>query len=174
MNPDQIKMEIARLKQPSSSHETPEGVGTVRFIIRCPLGADLVLENAKCVLELVASNSFGSWPDEAEWRQILPDWFVAACAPSPSQEESDRWLKWWQGLSPQEQSEAEINKDWSLDSWLYWMEPENRQWTWWDGQVVPGCDHVLVAVEVDSWPFPWGALRWLFKASGASAVESEE
>lgn len=174
MSPDRIKIEIARLKQSPFSHKTPNGIGIVRFVIRCPLGADLVLEKAKSVLDLVESNSFGSWPDEAIWQQILPEWFVAACAQSPSPQEADRWLKWWQGLSSQEQAEAEMNKDWSLDSWLYWMEPEKRQWSWWEAQVVHRCDHVLVAVEVDSWPFPWGALRWLFRASGASAVEPEE
>lgn len=173
MNIDQIRREIERLKQPPSSNETPEGIGIVRFIVRCPLGADVVLANAKSVLGLVASKTFGPWPEESEWQRLLPEWFVAACAPPPSQEEAERWLKWWQRLSPPEQAETEINKDWSLDSWLYWMEPENRQWTWWDARVVPDCDHILLAVEVDSWPFPWGALRWLFKASGASVVEAE-
>jgi len=123
---------------------------------------------------VIDKSSLSSWPTESEWRQLLPIWFTESCQPSQTQAEAERWLKWWQRLSPQEQAEAELNKDWSLDSWLYWMEPENRQWTWWDAKAVNDCDHLLVAVEVDCWPFPWGALRWLFRAAGASAVEAEK
>lgn len=173
MNTDRLKAELSRLRLLSSPSEKPEGIGTIRFVVRCPRGAADVLKNGKGVLEIVASNSFLRWPDEAEWRRLLPESFVEACAAPPSQEEAEQWLRRWHRLSLEEQAEAEANKDWPLDSWLYWMKPENRQWMWWDGQVVPDCDHLLIAVEVDCWPFPWGALRWLFKASGASAVEPE-
>ncbi|MCC5850444.1 MAG: hypothetical protein JJU29_20350, partial [Verrucomicrobia bacterium] len=173
MNIDRIKHEIARLKQSPSTYDSTEGIGIVRFIVRCPFGAAKVLDNAKYILMIVANNSFGDWPDDSEWNRLLPKWFVDACAPSPSQEEAERWLKMWKCLSPHEQAEAEIKRDWSLDNWLYWMKPENRQWIWWDGEVVPYSDHVIVAVEVDCWPFPWGALRWLFKVCGASEVTAD-
>ena len=38
---------------------------------------------------------------------------------------------------------------------------------------VEHCDHIIVAVEVNAWPFPWGSLRWLFKVAGASTLEPE-
>ena len=53
------------------------------------------------------------------------------------------------------------------------MKPENRQWFWWDAKVLEQYDHIALAIEVEAWPFPWGALRWLFRAAGASAVEAE-
>ena len=173
MTKDRIKLELGRLKRSPTSIDKPVGIGNVRFVVRCPLGADEVLQNAREVMEVIATHSITHSPEEAEWRQLLPDWFIEACSPSPNPEEAERWLRWWQSLSPEDQAEEELNKEWSLDNWLYWMEPNNRQWTWWDAQVVPDCDHLIVAVEVDCWPFPWGALRWLFKASGGSAVEPE-
>lgn len=91
-----------------------------------------------------------------------------------SPEQAKQWLAWWKGLPPTEQTRAEIEKDWSLDNWLYWMEPGNRQWFWWDAKMLEDYDHIALAIEVEAWPFPWGALRWLFRAAGASAVEAEE
>lgn len=173
MTLDKLRQELARLSHPPLTSEKPSGIGTVRFVVYCPPGADEVLRRARTVLELVGDHSFGPWPDEATWRQLLPNWFIEACSSPMTQDEAECWLKWWQRLSPIEQSEAEISKNWSLDNWLYWMKPENRQWTWWEAQIVPDSDHLMVAVEVEYWPFPWGALRWLFKASGASAIDPE-
>lgn len=173
MDLDRIRRELQRFQKPPTQTESPGGVGVVRFVARCPLGAEHVLRDAKTIHKLVLSNALGRWPEVLEWRQILPPWFVDACPPPLTCEEAERQLQKWRDLSPQEQAETENEKEWSLEDWLYWMEPENRQWTWWDAQIVPGCDHILVAVEVDCWPFPWGALRWLFKASGASGLEPE-
>jgi hypothetical protein len=91
-----------------------------------------------------------------------------------SPEKAKQWLTWWRSLPPAEQAKAEIEKDWSLENWLYWMEPSNRQWFWWDAKVLQEHDHIALAIQVEAWPFPWGALRWLFRAAGASAVEAEE
>ena len=91
-----------------------------------------------------------------------------------SSEQAKLWLVWWKSLPLEEQIRVEIEKDWSLDNWLYWMEPNKRQWFWWDAKVLEEYDHIALAVEVRDWPFPWGALRWLFRAAGASAVEAEE
>jgi len=91
-----------------------------------------------------------------------------------SPEQANKWLSWWRSLPPEEQRKAEIEKDWSLENWLYWMQPSNRQWFWWDAKVLEDYDHIALAIEVEAWPFPWGALRWLFRAAGASAVEAEE
>ena len=53
------------------------------------------------------------------------------------------------------------------------MEPSDRQWYWWDAQVLDDGGQILVAVVVEGWPFPWGSLRWLFQAAGASILEPE-
>jgi hypothetical protein len=40
-----------------------------------------------------------------------------------------------------------------------------------DAAVVP--EGLLLAVVVIDWPFPWGALAWLFKAAGTDTVTAE-
>ena len=101
-------------------------------------------------------------------------WSTSACTSPMTPEQAERWRAWWKELSPDDQTRADIEKNWSLDSWLYWMETNNRQWIWWDAKALDDCAHFLVAVEVDAWPFPWGSLRWLFKAAGASGLEPEQ
>ena len=54
------------------------------------------------------------------------------------------------------------------------MKRENRQWYWWDAKLANDGAHIFLAVQVECWPFPWGSLRWLFKAAGASNVIAEE
>lgn len=170
----QLEAELQRLKDGPRPTEKPSGGGTVRFVARCPLGASDVLAKASSVLKTVDEIALTGWLGNEEWSRKLPEWFTSACAPPMSQEQAERWLAWWKALPPEEQSRAENEKDWSLDNWLYWMQPENRQWFWWDGKTLDDCDHILVAVVVEAWPFPWGSLRWLFKAAGASAFEPEE
>lgn len=169
-----LEAELQRLQNGPRPGEKPSGVGTVRFVARCPLGATDVLAKVKSVLKTIDEVALTGWLTEEQWPSNLPEWFTSACASPMSQEQAERWLAWWKALPSDEQARAEIEKDWSLDSWLYWMELSNRQWFWWDAKALDDCDHVLVAVEVDAWPFPWGSLRWLFKAAGASALEAEE
>ncbi|MBI2685208.1 MAG: hypothetical protein HYX27_02755 [Acidobacteria bacterium] len=80
----------------------------------------------------------------------------------------------WRQMSPEEQAKTEEERSWPLADWLYWMDPSRRRWWWWDAQELPDLDHIVLAVEVNDWPFPWGALRWLFRAAGASSVVAEE
>jgi len=86
-----------------------------------------------------------------------------------SSEEAERRIT----LPDDEQERLEAIEGWSLSSWLYWLQPAERQWRWWDA-LIKDDDTVIVAVEVDGWPFPWGALAWLFKGCGADSVEPEE
>lgn len=169
-----LQAELQRLDKGPMPDAKPSGAGTVRFVARCPMGAAEVLEKAKSVLKCIDQTALVDWPSDEKWATILPDWFTASCAPVMTPEQAQRWLTSWKRLSRDEQARAELEKEWSLPDWLYWMEPKNRQWFWWDAKAIDDVDHILVAVEVDGWPFPWGALRWLFKASGASALEPEE
>jgi hypothetical protein len=170
----QLQNESRRLDKGLLPQERPNGVGAVTFIASCPHGTDAVLHNVKEVLKTVDNAILSGWPLNESAKPKLPDWFVAACANRMSPQQAEQWLKWWKGLSAEDQARAELEKQWALDDWLYWMEPENRQWYWWDAET--GKDHTKLrfAVEVSAWPFPWGALRWLFRAAGASAVQPEE
>jgi len=169
-----LSAELRRLREGPHPTEQPTGIGTVRFVARCPVGAASVLRNTSDVLRIVDEAALVGWLTEEQWRDRLPSWFISACASPMTDTEANKWLAWWKNLSPEEQTRTEAEKDWSLDAWLYWMKPENRQWFWWDSRILDGCDHIVVAVEVEAWPFPWGSLRWLFRAAGASALEPEE
>ncbi len=74
--------------------------------------------------------------------------------------------------------QVRVNEElrWSLADWLYWFEPKQRFWYWWDA-AVKSPELVRVALEVTEWPFPWDSLKslkWLFRAAGAQRVTAEE
>lgn len=144
----------------------------MRFIAKCPGDAPQVLERSKQVLKAVNENSLPVWPPDDRWPALLPEWFVDRCGPEMSQEEAEAWLAWWKALPDAEQKRVEADKAWSLFNWIYWLDPENRQWYWWDGLALDE-NNLVVAVEVDGWPFGWGDLSWLLRAAGATQVDPE-
>ena len=170
---DRLANERLRLIAGPAPEEKPRGLGTVRFIAKCKGNAPEVLEKAKEVLKLINEASYSDWPSLDRWHRILPAWFVNRCAPERSQEEAENWLTWWKSLTPAEQKKVLAEEEWSLSNWIYWFQPDNRQWYWWDG-VPLDRNYVVIAVEVDAWPFAWGALRWLLRAAGADDVQPEE
>jgi hypothetical protein len=60
---------------------------------------------------------------------------------------------------------------WTAMDWLYWFEPEQRSWWWWDARATEDAFEIRVAVE--DYPFGIGALRWLLKAAGARDVRDD-
>ena len=98
------------------------------------------------------------------WRQVLPLWFVDKCDPEITIEEAMRR----RSLPMKERLRlAEI---WSLGAWVHWLKPNERQWAWWDAQVIsPRSLHVVVLVN--GCPFPAGSLLWLLKCAGAESIE---
>jgi hypothetical protein len=164
-----MRGELGRLLLGAGDLARPGGLGTVRFVVRCNGDALDVLDRAKKVLEVVLRSTTDPWPSLEEWRDVLPRWFVERCAPEMSQEEAERRVR----LPDDEQERLEQAEGWSMGAWLHWFQPGHRQWAWWDA-VATGEDTIVVAIEVDSWPFPWGALKWLFLACGAQSVDAEE
>ncbi len=152
--------------------EMPSGIGLVRFNVHCAGNASAVLDRMREVLGVVTAQSGVGWPTLDEWRSRLPSWFVAMCAPEMSREEADAWLLRWQVLPPDERRQGEDDRAWSLADWLYWFEPPNRSWYWWDA-TVESDKLARVALSVSEWPFPWGSVKWLARASGATAIEPE-
>ena len=169
-----IENELRRLANGPLLNEKPGGIGLVRFAVHHPFEVHEVLTKAKSVLRIVDEAALNGWPKENQSAPILPEWFSLACASDMSLEQAKQWLDWWRGLAPDEQTRVQCEKKWSLKSWLHWMEPTNREWFLWDAKEIEGQNHLALAVEVEAWPFPWGALRWLFRAAGASLVEPED
>jgi hypothetical protein len=127
-----------------------------------------VLSRAREVLTAVLANGAKAMDLEA-WRQALPRWFVERSAPEQTRAEAEEWLAWWRTLPPAEQGAADARRDWSLDDWLYWFEPEQRSWYWWDARPL---DESTVEVVIDALeaPPPVGALEWLLRAAGAERL----
>lgn len=165
--------EAQRLKTSPEPGARPGALGTVQFTAACAGDAPQVLQRARDILAIINARTLATWPTSGEWRALLPQWFLSACAPSKTKEESDRFMAWWRTLPPEEQARVEREEAWSLDAWLYWMTPENRSWTWWDARAF-NRDSLIIAVEVKDWPFPWGALRWLFRAAGAENLTADD
>jgi hypothetical protein len=165
--------EQRHLDRGPEADERPGGVGTVSVVAKCRGDAGVVVERGRQVLRSLLANEGPLWPSVDEWRQIIPAWFVEACAPEQSREEVEGWLRWWRSLPPEEQAQASRERRWTLADWLYWMDPSERQWFWWDA-AVEDPDTLRVVVEVSGWPAPLGALEWLLRTSGAVEVVHEQ
>lgn len=155
----EIHKEQIRLLTSPVDQDTP-GLGA-RFIVICPENAPSVISKGKDIMLAINKYSFPdkSWPSGEQWINILPSFFTS------------RFI-----------SESEnINDDdvFSLETWLYWMQPTNRAWYWWDSALFSGPikdTHFVVSVKsANELPyFSATTLKWLFKACGADNILSEE
>ncbi len=167
------KSELRRLESGPEKDEIQTGIWIGQFTVKCEGNAEDVLRTAVQTMEVICNECVKGWPDDADWHSLLPSRFVSACADEMTREQADQWMQRWQTLSQEQQELEERNRRWSLNNWLYWLKPSERQWQWWDAEVVND-NVVLVSVAVESWPFGWGALIWLFRGSGALEVVAEE
>ena len=161
--------EQRHLQTGARREERPGGAGLVRLTARSHGDAPAVLARAREVMAAILDGAGPPWPPAESWRRKLPSWFVEVSGPERSQEEVEQWLRWWRSLPPGEQARAAQDQQWALADWLFWMEPSERQWFWWDASV-DGPDAATVVVEVPGWPAPLGALEWLLRAAGAIEV----
>ncbi len=164
--------ELNRIKHGPQAGESIPGIGTVRFVVTCDGNSEQVLQNAKAVMEVISRQCADDWREDANWRSMLPTDFVEACAEEMTEQEAEVWLKRWQSLGEPEREIEERERRWSLQNWLYWLSPDKRAWQWWDAQVINDSG-IAIAIAVESWPFPWSALAWLFRGNGAIAFEAE-
>jgi hypothetical protein len=111
-------------------------------------GGSRALERVREVLEAVLSRAAagGEWPDVDEWRRLLPAWFVEAC------------------VDDAEVRDCVVDK-WSLRAWVYWFQPQQRRWRWWDARV--DGDRIAVTLLVEQRPYLRGALEWLLKVAAS-------
>lgn len=167
---ERITRELRRLQGDLSDVVPPGGVGTVRFRFATTLEPEAVVGRAKEILMIVDREIPTRRPSVAKWSRLLPGWFVQACAPEMAPEQQATWLAAWRASSEVAKAALEAEEAWTLAGWLHWMSPSERQWWWWSAEMSP---HPVVTVEVDAWPFPWGALSWLLRAAGATSVVSE-
>jgi hypothetical protein len=109
------------------------------------------LERVREVLTVVLDHSEGAWPGVDEWKRLLPGWFVAACV-------DDRELR-----------DCVLDR-WSIRSWAYWLQPDQRRWRWWDACTSDG-GRLRIQLLVLERPYLRGSLDWLLEVAGAGAGE---
>lgn len=144
-----LESEHTRLNQDSVKSSAPQGF-VVSFHVKCSPGdAAKILSDAKDVLRIINKNSFGNWPSLEGWSALLPNSFVATFTPDESGSGDDGW---------------------TLEDWIYWFEPNNRVWFWWDAPLL-GVDALTVSILVYEHPFAWESLEVLFKQLGAIEIE---
>lgn len=164
--------ELRHLLQGAGGAELTGGVGTIAVIGKRRGRGNDILARARDVMSVILNEAEFLWPSPEVWRDKLPAWFVEATGPEKSGEELDQWLEGWRSLPPEAQARADAEQLWTLGDWLFWLEPSERQWFWWDATLVDR-DTVRVVVQVSGWPAPLGALDWLLRAAGASEVVHE-
>ena len=167
-----IEKESVRLNTTPQADVKPDGMGTVQFVCHTKGDSDRVVEKAKAVLTLVNEHSRKAWPNNDQWRGILPEWFLAECGPELTVEQAERQVELERHLSFEQRAALEREARWSAADWTYWLHPDQRLWFWWDAALVTKNDF-FVAIETHEWPFPSGALKWLLRACGADTVEAE-
>ncbi len=160
-----VKNELERLIEGADNSES-QGKYLTSFLVDAPNNAHEVIKKCKEVLSIVLRQEKDLWPSEEDWRNKLPPWFIKLCAKEISQEEAKRRIL----LPIEERIRLSKEEGWALSAWIYWFKPDERQWFWWDSKI-PDENNVIITVESDAWPFPWGSLDWLLRASGATNVK---
>lgn len=164
--------ELRHLENGALPGERAEGVGVVELYVLCDGLGEELLSKSRDVLAVVVRHSARRWPTFQEWRKLLPVWFVDQCAAERTKEQAEARAAWKYNLPPAERSRVTLDEAWMLSAWLFHFEPERREWYWWDAAVVDD-DQVTVRLQVQGWPFPWEALRWLLRAAGARVARME-
>ncbi|UPK80241.1 hypothetical protein LW139_15730 [Proteus vulgaris] len=101
---------------------------------------------AKNILLLIQKYSFSKWPTIDEWYSILPKEFINSFLNSTTPD------------------------DWSLDDWLYWLEPENRFWFLWRINEID-IENLEIEIIIYEHPYPWESLEVLFMKLGTSELK---
>ncbi|HYE05103.1 MAG TPA: hypothetical protein VEL07_06205 [Planctomycetota bacterium] len=152
-----------------------EGLLTGNMVIKSAEDHDVIIRRAMEALRVVDETILSDWkhfPTLEQWSAILPHWFIDACGPERSKEESLAWLKWFRSLPLPQQGEAMRESKWSLNAWTYWFQPAQRNW-YWGRQLGSDGEHFMVELWCIDWPCATDSFSWLVRAAGAEACAAE-
>ena len=122
--------ELERLHASVAESGTP-APGFVEALVVQAANPNEVVERARTVVAVVIQGSEdGLEPEDPAWVQRLPGWFVSACSPPQTAEESAAWLARWRALDRAGKAAAEAELGWSLADWLGAVSPDTRAWWW--------------------------------------------
>lgn len=163
--------ELQRLRQGPTEKEARDrrpSLGVLR--VEAAHDIRIVLERAADVMKTIVESSVAGW-DPGAVLIALPPWLRHRFAPDPSDQELEVWLSWWRRHTHDERAAAEKERGWTADDWLFWMDPKERPWSWWDVQSLT-LNSGEIRVEVEGWPAPTGSLAFLLDSAGALSVET--
>jgi len=124
-----------------------------------------VLDRIKELLRRIIDCELSFDDELADWKALMPAWFLGELYPPLSTSDAKRLLQSPGGFD-------RLSDHWTLDGFLHWFRPENRSWYWWYGEI-ESQSKVRIFIEVDGYPFAWGALKFLVKAAGAQEVSCD-
>ena len=106
---------------------------------------DEVLRKTKEIMKLISQYAYtNDWPNDEEWKTILPNWFVESMTLKTS---DDR------------------NKDenlWHFESWIESMY--HRAWEWYSSKV--SNDSIEITIELLSIPYVFEQFLYIFYSQG--------
>ena len=146
-----MNAELGRQLENPPPDTQPQGP-LVTVVAECPSGsAAEVLGRVREVLGPVVDPP-SPWPAPDGWREILPRWFTDAC-------------------SDDERVTTCVLDRWSLRACIWWFQPEQRRWLWWDA-MAEGDQLQIRLVPTGAGSLLLGALEWLLKVAGARSAAS--
>jgi hypothetical protein len=156
--------EIRRLLSGPNPGEMPAG-RLVRLHVGCARDAMHVHQSLR---ELWATVLWQPVPERlslAEWRLILPGWFVEKLAPEIQTD--DPLLR----RAFQLQDRMRPADAWTLGAWVRTLGSGVRRWQWWSAAAV--APHGLeLTVDVTGEGEGIEALHWLLRCAGAESIEA--
>lgn len=161
-------LERARLENGPRPGELPLDAGVVDVVGLSHGDAAGVDVRVREVLSIIAEHQNGRWPNLDEWKLVLPRWFTAFFVEQRTQNEESRPLDWRRALPAEQQASVVDDKKWTLSAWLFWLQPDERQWYFWDSRV-ESKNQLRVQVQIVDYPL-LGALEWLLRSAGARDV----
>lgn len=164
-----LEVERKRLREGIDASEVIQGTTTASYYFTCDGDAETVLTRAREAITIVSDASLnGPWPSDGTWFELLPGWFVEACAPADGPDDEFPWP-----AALQERRVWFFGHKWKLTNWTRWMESADRRWLWLDARVLDA-DTLLVHIDVVTDPCDLGAppgVWWLFAAAGAKEFD---
>ena len=158
-----LEIERRRLERGVESDEVVQGYGVNTYVVKFQGDAAEGLERIKAVVELINTKSReGTWPDDAEWRRLLPDWFVAYFDRDLTDAEWAEKRAREAAMTPEQRFEIWDTERPRLQEWHVDMSPEERYWLWWDAKFT---DADTLVVGIDNTSDPGGpTMPWTFDA----------
>jgi hypothetical protein len=114
------------------------------------------------IMTVISSQSSICWPDDDNWYNLLPSWFLTTLR-QYSPEEARELLK-----SIPREKWSEI--PWEFGSWLDAVK--ERGWNWWSIEV--SGDYAKIRLSILNWPANLEAFEHILLASGAFIVSRFE